>query len=362
MRFNNFRLLLVFPIALLTIFSPLAMAAAPTKLPAANIDQNLNIEISPLPIQLNTRPGTNISTDLRIRNSGAQAEDLKLSLKTYDAEGPDGHIVLKNPSPNDTFLNWVTFDRSVFTAPPGLWQTIKMNINVPKSAAYGYYFAVQIGLANPPAPKAGSANLQGAVAIFVLLNADSPGAKRTIEVEKFYADHSTYEFLPVKFTVQVRNTGNVHTSPHGNIFIKRGSDQVDALTINSTEGMVLPKSNRQFSAEWKDGFPVYTQKFDDSGQPIKDAKGNIKTELSWNFSNVSKLRFGHYTANLFLVYNDGQRDVPITGSLSFWVIPWRVIFVILIVIAGPAIFVYLLMRRRYGRRLKKAGSRSVHDK
>lgn len=358
MRFKKFALLLGIA-SIVASASAQTLAAVSISSPSSNIDNSLNITISPLPIKLNSKPGTSVTTDLRILNSGSVPEKLKLSLRTFTTEGPDGHVVLHNPTPTDDYINWVHFDRSVFDAPAGQWQTIKMTIDVPKSAAYGYYYAVQVGLATPPAPKAGATRIQGAVAIFVLLNAEAPGATRRIEVTKFSADHSTYEFLPANFTVQVRNTGNVHTAPHGNIFIKRGGDQVDALTVNSGEGMVLPKSNRQFSATWADGFPVYQTALDDSGQPMKDSKGNDKMELKWDFSDISKLRFGHYTADLFLVYNDGQRDVPITGSLSFWVIPWRLLFVALIIIAGPAIFVYLLMRRRYGKRLKKAGKRSA---
>jgi hypothetical protein len=345
-RISYFSLILL---TLLFSFSP------PTFAQSAN-EQGLNIEISPLPIELTVKPGSTTTTDLRVRNSGTQPEQLKASLKTFEAEGADGHIVLHDPTPADDFTKWVSFDKTVFTAPPGQWQTIKMTVSPPKSAAFGYYYAVQFELANPPKPQPGTARLQGAVAIFVLLNVDSPGASRRIEVTHFSADHTTYEFLPASFNIQVRNTGNVHTAPHGNIFIKRGNHQVAALSVNSTEGMVLPKSNRIFYANWSDGFPVYTEVKDDNGQPIKDANGNIKHQLKWDFSKVSKLRFGHYTANLVLVYNDGQRDVPISGTLSFWVIPWRlvaIIFGILALIAGLVTYVVILRRR-----LKNAGKRS----
>jgi len=348
MRLNRLLLLLIVPAIVLSGFGLRAFAAAPAD--SASSDQALNIEISPLPIQLSAKPGTKVSTDLRIRNGGSKPETLKISLKTFSADGPDGKIVLRNPTPNDTFLNWVSFDRTQFDAPAGQWQTIRMTINVPSSAAFGYYYAVQVGLASPPEPQPGAARLQGAVAIFVLLNAEAPGAERKIEVSKFSANHSTYEFLPVNFTVRVRNSGNVHTAPHGNIFIKRGGRQVAALDVNNAEGQVLPKSNRTFSAAWNDGFPAYTTALDDSGQPLKDSKGNEKQRLNWDFSNVSKLRFGHYTADLLLVYNDGQRDIPITGSLSFWVIPWRLIFIFLLIILAPAVLVYFYMRRRYGKR------------
>lgn len=345
------------PVLLCSFVIPKVLAATAQQ----TTTEPLSIEISPLPIKLTVKPGNSVSTDLRVRNSGTQPETLKVSLKTFTAEGPDGHVVLHNPTPNDSFINWVHFDKTQFLATPGQWQTIKMTIDTPKNAAFGYYYAVQIGSATTPKPQAGATRLQGAVAIFVLLNADAPGATRDIKVNRFSADHSTYEFLPAKFTIQVRNIGNVHTSPHGNIFIKRGGKQIDVLNINDAEGQVLPKSNRQFNAEWADGFPVYTTAKGEDGQPLKDSKGNEKKQLSWDFSNISKLRFGHYTAELLLIYNDGHRDVPITGTLSFWVIPWRIIFAFLIVVLAPAVFVYVIMRRRYGRRLKMSG-RSKHSR
>jgi hypothetical protein len=332
----------------IAVISP---AGAIAQSSAAN--QGLNIEISPLPIKLSAKPGTTTSTDLRVRNTGTTPETLKLSLKTFSAEGPDGHIVLKEPTPTDEFTKWVSFSKTEFVAPPGQWQTIKMTINLPKSAAYGYYYAVQFELANPPQPQPGAARLQGAVAIFVLLNAEAPGAKSKISVSSFKANHSTYEFLPVNFTVQVHNNGNVHTAPHGNIFIKKGSKQVAELHVNSTEGVVLPASNRIFKAQWTDGFPIYVPVTNAAGQTVKDKNGDIKTKLKWDFSKAAKLRFGHYTANLVLVYNDGQRDIPITGTLSFWVIPWRliaIVFFLLLLIGGLLAYVIILRRR-----LKRTG-------
>jgi hypothetical protein len=112
---------------------------------------------------------------------------------------------------------------------------------------------------------------------------------------------------------------------------------VAALSVNATEGKVLPGANRVFTATWSDGFPVYTDKLDPAGQVIKNAKGEPQKQLKWNFSQVSHLRFGHYTAELVLIYNDGQRDIPVTGTLSFWVIPWRLVGGMLV------IFVFMLI-------------------
>jgi hypothetical protein len=345
------------------------LLSLPAALPLRALAQNkvtgpggLNIEISPLPIELDAKPGTATSTDLRVRNAGPASEKLKASLKTFTAEGADGHIVLHDPGPNDEFTQWVSFNHTVFDAPPGQWQSIKMNINLPKSAAFGYYYAVQFELANPPKPQPGETSLQGAVVIFVLLNAEAPGAVRKADVKSFTADHQTYEFLPVNFNVALHNSGNLHLTPHGNIFIHRGGKQVAALSINSTQGKVLPGANRIFTTSWSDGFPVHQTVTDANGSVVKDAKGNPKQKLSWNFSKVSKLRFGHYTADLLLIYNDGQRDIPVTGSLSFWVIPWRLLGGLLIVLLFMTIGFWSSIRRMINWVKRQTNKGSKNDK
>jgi hypothetical protein len=76
---------------------------------------------------------------------------------------------------------------------------------------------------------------------------------------------------------------------------------------------------------------------------------------------VSKLRFGHYTAKLALVYNDGQRDVPISGTLSFWVVPWRMVGIGLVVLLFMAIGFWSTFRR-FGRFAKSQANRSNKPK
>ncbi|MFZ3031816.1 MAG: hypothetical protein WA082_02160, partial [Candidatus Moraniibacteriota bacterium] len=56
--------------------------------------------------------------------------------------------------------------------------------------------------------------------------------------------------------------------------------------------------------------------------------------------DASKLRFGKYTAKLLLIYDDGKRDIPIEGEVSFWVIPWRLVLALSVV----AIFFFIGFR------------------
>src|SRR5665213_682632 len=176
--------------------------------------------ISPLPIILDTKPGTSIGADLRVNNPSAHDEQLKVVLKTFTQDGPNGVINLHDLTSSDDFVSWISFSRTTFDAPPGLWQTIHMTVNVPKTAAFGYYYAVEFEQANPPqASNINGAKLQGGVATFVLLNAEAPGESKQMQVTGFSADHQIYEFLPVNFSVRLHNSGNIFTSASGNIFI-----------------------------------------------------------------------------------------------------------------------------------------------
>jgi hypothetical protein len=117
------------------------------------------------------------------------------------------------------------------------------------------------------------------------------------------------------------------------------------LSVNPNAGNTLPNSSRVFPVDWSDGFPLYTIKRE-SNQIVSDKNGKPVVQLSWDFSKTNKFRFGRYYAQLVLVYNDGSKDVPISAELSFWVIPWKLILLLILIPVVPALAVYLIMRRR----------------
>jgi len=338
------KLLSVFLIALVLLPAAATAATAPT--------QGISLQISPLPIELNAKPGASVSTDLRVRNAGAQDEQLQVRLLKVSADD-NGNIHLTQPGPSDEWTSWVKFSKNVFDAPPGQWQTITMTINLPKTAAYGYYFAVEYSRATAEQTQPGKAVARGAVATFILLNAEAPGAVRQAQIVSFTADRKSYEFLPASFTVKVRSTGNVHVAPHGNIFITKGSKQVGSIQINAASGNILPSSSRFFEAAWNDGFPVYTPIYN-GDSPAVDKNGKLRQSLKWDFSKANRLRFGHYTAHLVMVYDNGQRDVPMEAYVSFWVVPWRILLGLLVVLVFVAIGLWSTLKKtsRFTRRIR----------
>ena len=323
---------LIFLFVASLLFPVFAFAQTPTG--------ELRLTTSPLPVNLHVTPGSSVSSDFKIKNDGTSAETLKVSLMKFKADPVTGATQLLDREPTDSYFDWVTFSEPTFTLPSNGWKTISATFNVPSTAAFDYYYAVVFLRANQDVkPGERQTVLNGGTATLVLLTADVPNAKKELSLDRLTVDRNIFEFLPAAFGVTVKNTGNVHIIPHGDIFITRGNATVATIPVNDTQGSVLPGSPRTFVSQWSDGFPVYVNR-EDNGKTVR--------ELTWNFADAAKLRFGKYTAKLVLVYDDGQRDVPVESEVSFWVIPWRIIgggMLNIVLVVGLIWYVIRLRRR-----------------
>lgn len=301
--------------------------------------EGLSLVVSPLPINLVTTPGSTVSAQLKIKNGSSQPETLHVGLMKFSAYGDEGKPRLMDREIGDDYFDWMTFSQNDFEINPNEWKTITATINVPNEAAFGYYYVVTFSRKDDNVSTgARETKVIGATASLILLEVRVPNAIRSVEVLEFSTPKIVYEFLPTEFTIRLKNKGNVHLAPRGDIFIDRWNEKdVAILPINEIKGNVLPNSNRVFTTSWADGFPVFKPVVD--GETIvTDRQGKVKNKLIWDFSQVLKLRWGKYTANMLLVYDDGTRDVPIEGKLTFWVVPWRILviggLVITLVILG----------------------------
>lgn len=334
----------------LIIASILLLNAAPAVVHAADFD----LTVSPLPIDLSVKPGGTVSTPLRVQNTGSSPVQINVSLKKFGAKNNTGSPEILDPGPGDDFINWVSFSETSFQAEPNVWHTITMTIKPPAYAGFGYYYAVVFSEANSTKQLVSPnlhARVNGAVASLVLLDVNAPGEKRQLTAAKFTSAKKVYEYLPSTFTVMVHNTGNVHALPAGDIFISKDhKNNVATLELNGAGGNILPNTSRLFPVSWQDGSPVFEVK-KVNGQVVSDSKGNPVETLSWDGFSPGKIRFGRYYAHLLLTYNDGTRDVPVEGEVAFWVIPWKLLLILLVIIAllatGPFFMIRNLLTRRH---------------
>lgn len=313
----------------------------------AAIVNGLNITTSPVSTDLPVLPGSSKSTQLQVLNNGTQPINISVKLEKFTAYQDTGQAAINLPTRNDDDINWVHFSQNSFVAQPGVWSFVTMTVSVPKNATLGHYYAVVMepSAINTNSPSPNTNKVVSANAIFVLVDTHSSNEKVSLNIQQFTSAKFSYDYLPATFNLSIRNPGNIYVVPKGDIYISRdkNSSVIDSLDINSGAGRVLPNSNRTFQVTWTNGFPSYQFK-KVNGQIVSGKNGKPLQVLNWDFSQVSKFRFGKYLAHLVLAYNDGTRDVPIDGYVSFWVIPWIPLLIIALFILFALFGVWSIVR------------------
>lgn len=301
-------------------------------LPSESPNVGINLSVSPVFLNLTTDPAQPVSSQIRVKNNSSVKEYLQLNLLKFEASNTGDSPKIVDTTPEDEFLKWIDFSEKTFVVEPNQAKSIKVTITPPKSAALGYYYAIVVGRAKEGNVKQTGAAIAGAPAISVLLNVRSPNAKREIQLVDFLTSKLVYETVPVEFQVKVKNSGNIHVVPFGDIFIDWGGKQnIGIVPVNPGRGNVLPQTERTYYATWNDGFMARVPK-KENGKTVLDDKGNVVYGTDWDLSKINSLRIGRYTAHLLFVYDNGQRDIPLEAQVSFWVIPWKVILVLLVIL------------------------------
>lgn len=310
-------------------------------------DNDFNIQVSPSPLTVTLSPGQHKTATLTVRNLTSHSETLVPSLNGFTIDSKSEKIELTPDVPLG-LKEWISFKQQKLIIAPGASQPLDIIYSTPSDAGFSYALAITL---NPPdrLPDNQGANFKPAVAVFNLINIDRADAKRQLEITNFTSSKSRYEYLPASFTLTLANKGNVIDQPTGNLFIQRSytdSQPITTIPINSSNRYILPETTRAFTTTWGDGFPKYTTTSGDN-------------QLQWRWKDIDKLRMGRYVAKVVLIYNDGQRDIPLIASTTFWVIPWKLILVTLVVgvlvITGVVAWIRLVLKgtkrvQKYARR------------
>jgi hypothetical protein len=326
-------------------FVTLLFACLPGSAHAANIP--ITLTTSPVTLDLHIAPGTSTTQTLEFQNGSSIPLPVSMATKVFGAYGSIGEAAITNPKPGDLSTTWVTFSPSYFVAQPNVWNSVKMTISLPRYASLGYYYAILFKPTIPNSPSGSSTTqVKGSNAILVLVDSNTGNEKRSSAITNFSANKHVYDYLPVTFSTTIRNTGNIYLAPQGDVFISRHSNMSDSIAtipFNHAGANVLPQTNRIFTSSWSNGFPVYIPKELD-GVPVNNSKNLPEYTLSWNWHNTNNFRFGKYYARIVLTYNDGTSNKIIQSEVSFWIIPWPIILVGLILLALMATGVYTIGR------------------
>lgn len=332
----------------LPIVAAVLVLVFPIAATATGAGEGFNVQVSPSPLTVTLNPGEQKTATLTVRNLSNHSETLIPELHGFAISANSDKIDLRADAPLG-LDQWVRFSQSSLTLAAGSSQPLEIVYNTPRNVGFSYALAITLSQADRKNQVQGAA-LKASVAVFNLININRSDAKRELSIERFTSKKSKYEYVPASFELTIKNKGNVIDQPAGNLFIQRSfgdSKPIATIPINKANGYILPDISRTLTMEWSDGFP----------QRVTDESG--KSRLSWNWGKLGKLRIGKYVAKAVLVYNDGQRDVPLVISTTFWVIPWKLLLgtvvVAGLVVTGLIAWVRIVMNgtkkvRKYARR------------
>ena len=269
------------------------------------------LEIAPPVLNLTGNPGQTIKTQISLRDVSNGKLLVTGELNDFTASGEDGtpKIIMEDGEPNPYSLkSWVAPLPKLLLEPRQI-ENLPVTIRIPADASPGGYYGVVRFTAQAPELEGQGVSLSASLGALILLRVNGE-AKESMTVEEFSVAtpggtvKSMFESTPIVFKTRVKNTGNIHEQPTGQIIVTdMFGKKIAGVNVNLERRNVLPQTIRKFE-----------QTLD------KSVLGNKKL-------------FGKYTATLTLTY--GEKKQTVTQTKTFWVIPYTLIGVgIAVLIAG----------------------------
>lgn len=308
-----------------SILSLFIALVSPLALVAHAADSAQGIQVSPALVELNVKRGETYIINLRAINVTDGELLYGLTIADFVAAGETGapKIVEDSNLPDTASIKTWVSSETEFTLGSHKEKNVDLTVVVPNNAeAGGHYGVVRFSGSTPNIDTTG-VGVTASTGVLLLIRVDGTITEKAGLASFFTANKdgkqsSFFESGPINFAVRVQNTGNVHVKPAGNIEVKdMFGNVVGSVAVNDINppSNVLPNSIRRF---------------------------DVKLDTSW--------MFGMYTADLALGY--GTTGQAITNTITFWVIPWKLILIALLVIA-IIIFVLKRMIKGYNKKIER---------
>ncbi len=280
------------------------------------------LEIAPPVLNLKANPGDTVNATINLRDISSSPLVVTGTVDDFTANGEDGvpKILLDQAEPTPYSIKTWVQPLSKLNLKPRQIEALPVVIKVPANASPGGYYGVIRFTANAPGMDSSGVSLSASLGALVFLRVNGT-AKEELSFDKFYvsktnADDASWLFedQPLTFNQRIKNTGNVYEQPSGQIAVKdMFGNLVANVNVNLERRSILPGTTRKLD------------------QPLD--KSNIG----------DRMLFGLYHATLTLNY--GESNKQITSDVSFWVIPWRLILLILAALVALAVVGRMLITR-----------------
>ena len=277
------------------------------------------LTITPVRFEISGNPGDILRGEILLINENETAETFYSTFSNFEAQGESGSPAFVEPK--EGLGTWIQTEFGSVYLTPRQQKIIPFTITVPKDAEPGGHFAVIFWGTSPAGGGGVSVGAQTGVLVLLSVNGevreDAGLLGFQIKDKKFW--HSV---LPVSFEYRFKNDGGDRVKPEGKIVIRNTVFwPTEKINANPVVGNVLPGSTRKFSVDW-----IKYSRPADYVAPT-GIFGKFWSNVGYQWRNFA---VGLYSANLKVAY--GISGAEAKGSAFFFVFPWQLVLVMLIVL------------------------------
>lgn len=272
----------------------------------------LSIGVAPTSKTLKLTPGEVYSDEIVYWNLAEQTGTYKVYISAFQQiENQPGTAIILTPEDDAkapySASKWVTVENDTISLVPNKNSKLKYSITVPQDVTEGEYYVEIFLISENDAQPGGTAaftNLAAGTPILIQIGEDFI---ENAELLKFIADKKFYEKIDVFFLTRIKNIGDTHINPTGEIVVENiFKQEVARIPFNKNSQSLLRDTTGDFEDSWKQ-----------------------QSYLSPN----NAIALGPLTATLVTTYRTFQPGFAVLNAqTTFWVFPWKIILIILTII------------------------------
>lgn len=292
------------------------------------------LTVSPVRLEMYGDPGITVKGKIILLNEQAETKTFYSSFENFESRGETGNPYFLPGT--EGLATWIKTSKQV-TIKSGERKTIPFSVQIPQNADPGGHFAAIFWSTSPTKKEGGQVSVSAKIGVLVLLKV-SGEIKEGGGLLEFSAKNNQKFFtvLPIHFVYRFKNGGGDRIKPKGDIKIENTFGMTKTiLPANKSQGNVLPDSIRRFEVVWQEKT---------NNNQIKSVIQEPETNLG--FFGIAKKQwknfaFGLYKAKLNL--NFGAKKSALT--YVFFVIPWQLLSLMLIIILIIGFFGWMGVKR-----------------
>lgn len=297
--------------AVFFIFTFLYLVLSTAAVPV-NAQEVRSVMVSPPTIKHSLNPSEEVQGQIKIFNLGSQALYFTTDIKDFIVKDEKGTPDLLSQETFREFSarSWLSLSPKTFTLLSKEEKTLTYFLKVPKEGKPGgHYAALVFTPTNSFILEETGASVEGSLGVLFYISVKGAITEKAV-ITKFTA-HSFQEYGPVKVTTTIRNLGNIHIQSQGNLLVSDLFGKT-VQTERLSEKNIFPQSVREYQ--------------------------NLVGK---------KYMFGRFKVTLTASFGQSSSIVaPLTASLYFWIVPWKIILVTFLIIVILSIGILRLISHK----------------